>query len=83
MSKDSSPTHIHMHHPRLADYFEDFTRPHTSHTASLASSSSQHVYHNHTVTYGSSSPTLIPSFLPIEEIYLPQHIWNYEGDGAA
>ncbi|KAL4761223.1 Apc13 domain protein [Aspergillus foveolatus] len=72
MSKDSSPTHIHMHHPRLADYFEDFTRPHTSHTASLASSSSQHIYHNHTVTYGSSSPALVPSFLPIEEIYLPQ-----------
>ncbi|KKK15606.1 hypothetical protein ARAM_004416 [Aspergillus rambellii] len=60
-----------MHHPRLADYFEDFTRPHTSHTASLTSSSSSHFYHNHTVTYGSSSPTLVPSFLPIEDIYIP------------
>ncbi|KAL4901590.1 Apc13p protein-domain-containing protein [Aspergillus multicolor] len=74
MSKDSSPTHIHMHHPGLADYFEDFTRPHTSQTATLASSTSstQHMYNNHTVTYGSSSPALIPSFLPIEDIYLAQ-----------
>ncbi|KAL3460344.1 Apc13p protein-domain-containing protein [Aspergillus heterothallicus] len=72
MSKDSSPTHIHMHHPRLADYFEDFTRPHTSHTATLtSSSSSSHIYQNHTVTYGSSSPALVPSFLPIEDIYVP------------
>ncbi|KAL3472873.1 Apc13p protein-domain-containing protein [Aspergillus californicus] len=72
MSKDSSPTHIHMHHPRLADYFEDFTRPHTSQTASLATSStSSNAYHNHTVTYGSSSPALVPSFLPIEDIYVP------------
>ncbi|KAL4968933.1 Apc13 domain protein [Aspergillus stella-maris] len=75
MSKDSSPTQIHMHHPRLADYFEDFTRPHTSQTATLASSSSSsHIYHNHTVTYGSSSPASIPSFLPIEDIYIaPQY----------
>ncbi|KAL2865179.1 Apc13 domain protein [Aspergillus lucknowensis] len=76
MSKDSSPTHIHMHHPRLADYFEEFTRPHTSHTATLASSStsSAYLHQNHTVTYGSSSPALIPSFLPIEEIYVaPQY----------
>ncbi|KAL4930881.1 Apc13 domain protein [Aspergillus undulatus] len=69
----SSPTQIHMHHPRLADYFEDFTRPHTSQTATLASSSS-HIYHNHTVTYGSSSPASIPSFLPIEDIHVaPQY----------
>lgn len=66
-----------MHHPRLADYFEDFTRPHTSQTANLASSSSTtHMYghnaNNQTVTYGSSSPAQIPSFLPIEDIYLAQ-----------
>ncbi|KAL4891262.1 Apc13p protein-domain-containing protein [Aspergillus ambiguus] len=72
MSKDSSATHLHMHHPRLADHFEDFTRPHTSQSASLtASASSSHLYHNHTVTYGSSSPALMPSFLPIEDIYVP------------
>ncbi|KAF5856899.1 hypothetical protein ETB97_006551 [Aspergillus alliaceus] len=72
MSKDSTPTHIHMHHPRLADYFEDFTRPHTSSTPSTTSTT--HLYNNHTVTYGSSSPTLVPSFLPIEDIYVaPQY----------
>ncbi|GMG50534.1 unnamed protein product [Aspergillus oryzae var. brunneus] len=72
MSKDSTPTHLHMHHPRLADYFEDFTRPHTSATPSTTTSS--HLYNNHTVTYGSSSPTLVPSFLPIEDIYVaPQY----------
>lgn len=77
-SKDSSPTNIHMHHPRLADYFEEFTRPHTSQTANMTASASasylyQHGY-NHGVTYGSSSPTLVPSYLPIEEIYvLPQY----------
>ncbi|KAL4802095.1 hypothetical protein BDV18DRAFT_164272 [Aspergillus unguis] len=77
--KDSSATNIHMHHPRLADYFEDFTRPHTSQTATLASSTSttsqlysQHNATNQAVTYGSSSPALIPSFLPIEDIYLAQ-----------
>ncbi|KAB8077717.1 Apc13p protein-domain-containing protein [Aspergillus leporis] len=62
-----------MHHPRLADYFEDFTRPHTSSTPSTTTTSS-HLYNNHTVTYGSSSPTLVPSFLPIEDIYVaPQY----------
>ncbi|KAB8200079.1 Apc13p protein-domain-containing protein [Aspergillus parasiticus] len=72
MSKDSTPTHLHMHHPRLADYFEDFTRPHTSATPSTTTTS--HLYNNHTVTYGSSSPTLVPSFLPIEDIYVaPQY----------
>ncbi|OAX85466.1 hypothetical protein ACJ72_00145 [Emergomyces africanus] len=37
MSKDSSPNHIHFHHPRLADLFEDFNRPYTSIFASNAS----------------------------------------------
>ncbi|GFF28120.1 Apc13 domain protein, partial [Aspergillus udagawae] len=78
MSKDSSPTNIHMHHPRLADFFEEFTRPHTSQTANMtASASASHLYqhgYSHGVTYGSSSPTLVPSYLPIEEIYvLPQY----------
>ncbi|KAL4887353.1 Apc13p protein-domain-containing protein [Aspergillus karnatakaensis] len=58
-----------MHHPRLADYFEDFTRPHTSQTATLSSSSSaSHLYH---ANANNSSPSLIPSFLPIEDIYVP------------
>ncbi|KAJ9219233.1 Apc13p protein-domain-containing protein [Paecilomyces variotii] len=77
MSKDSSPTYIHMHQPRLADFFEDFTRPHTSLYTNIALQSS----HNHPhaasgVTYGStaSGPTAVPSFLPIEDIYvLPQY----------
>lgn len=79
-SKDSSPTNLHMHHPRLADFFEDFTRPHTSsNNTSFQQNPQSHTHphvhtHNNTVTYGSSSPTHIPSFLPIEEIYvLPQY----------
>ncbi|OJJ51036.1 hypothetical protein ASPZODRAFT_127032 [Penicilliopsis zonata CBS 506.65] len=59
-----------MHHPRLADFFEDFTRPHTSQSA-LASSPQHHPTASG-VTYGSSSsPTSVPSYLPIEEIYVP------------
>lgn len=68
-----------MHHPRLADLFEDFTRPHTSHiTHTLAqtatSQTAQTAQTAQAVTYGtSSSPTTIPSFLPVEDIYvLPQ-----------
>lgn len=62
-----------MHHPRLADFFEDFTRPHTSPTSN-SHNPQTHTHNNTTVTYGSSSPTLVPSFLPIEEIYvLPQY----------
>ncbi|KAJ5690085.1 hypothetical protein N7462_004477 [Penicillium macrosclerotiorum] len=79
MSKDSSATHIHMHQPRLADFFEEFTRPHTS-TAAASSANPQHSMSaagghqggaNAAVTYGSSSPSTIPSFLPIEDIYVP------------
>ncbi|KAJ5713158.1 uncharacterized protein N7483_010339 [Penicillium malachiteum] len=79
MSKDSSATHLHMHHPRLADFFEEFTRPHTS----TAASSNNPQFSPHTgsqsaanpgATYGSSSPSTIPSFLPIEDIYVqPQY----------
>ena len=79
-----------MHHPRLADYFEDFTRPYTSQTIS---STSPHHYHHHgmttgpnglptpanvnaNLTYGSTgSNSSIPSFLPVEDIYvLPQFL---------
>ncbi|KAJ5457853.1 hypothetical protein N7475_009241 [Penicillium sp. IBT 31633x] len=65
-----------MHQPRLADYFEEFTRPHTS-TASQSMGdphNSNREANNagaNAVTYGSTSPATIPSFLPIEEIYLP------------
>lgn len=80
-SKDSSATQIHMHHPRLADFFEEFTRPHTS-QASNSNSNSQNLNQppnnqsgaGAAATYGSSSPSTIPSFLPIEDIYVqPQH----------
>lgn len=82
-SKDSSATNLHMHHPRLADFFEDFTRPHTSpmNPPSLSSATGTATTHYNaqthstTVTYGnsSSSPTTTPSFLPVEDIYvLPQ-----------
>ncbi|KAJ5620242.1 hypothetical protein N7510_004226 [Penicillium lagena] len=80
--------------PRLADLFEEFTRPHAS-PASLAAAASSHNLNSNTSTaqaaavaaaaaaaaaaansasYGSSSPATIPSFLPIEEIYVsPQY----------
>ncbi|CAG8235123.1 unnamed protein product [Penicillium salamii] len=61
MSKDSSASYIHMHQPRLADLFEEFTRPHTS-------PSDQHDREPQ------ASPTTIPSFLPVEDIYVaPQY----------
>jgi Apc13p protein len=74
-----------MHHPRLADYFEDFTRPHTSLYANLAAQQQQQQQQQvasgstgpggATVTYGAtnSPSSMAPSFLPIEEIYLPPH----------
>ncbi|KAJ5279584.1 hypothetical protein N7478_004956 [Penicillium angulare] len=65
-----------MHHPRLADLFEEFTRPHTS-TASSTSNQQftpQAQSTNPGAAYGSSSPSTIPSFLPIEDIYVqPQY----------
>ncbi|CAG8021041.1 unnamed protein product [Penicillium salamii] len=61
MSKDSSASYIHMHQPRLADLFEEFTRPHTSPT-------------DHNDREPQASPTTIPSFLPVEDIYVaPQY----------
>lgn len=74
-----------MHHPRLADYFEDFTRPHTSlysNLAAAAAAQQQQQLGNGsagpggaTVTYGAtnSPSSIVPSYLPIEEIYLPPH----------
>ncbi|EED22908.1 Apc13 domain protein [Talaromyces stipitatus ATCC 10500] len=84
MSKDSSSTYLHMHHPRLVDHFEDFTRPHTS-LSSNATNTTQNLSTTingtvttatgATVTYGATSTpsSTIPSFLPIEEVYLPPH----------
>lgn len=64
-----------MHQPRLADLFEEFTRPHTSTAAaSNPQALNQPTQGPNAVTYGSSSPASIPSFLPIEDIYVaPQH----------
>ncbi|PWY66117.1 hypothetical protein BO70DRAFT_400911 [Aspergillus heteromorphus CBS 117.55] len=78
-----------MHHPRLADYFEDFTRPHTSLTSASSTSTTStthphttprtthpHPSHSHSQSHNtlSASPTSTPSFLPVEEIYLlPQY----------
>ncbi|KAJ5653879.1 hypothetical protein N7490_000882 [Penicillium lividum] len=74
MSKDSSSTYLHMHHPRLADLFEEFTRPHTSAAASTNQQFSPTAQSNGATTYGASSPSTIPSFLPIEDIYVqPQY----------
>jgi hypothetical protein len=74
-----------MHHPRLADHFEDFTRPHTSLFSNLAAAAAAAQHHQQgplpnngsggaLVTYGASGgnpATMVPSFLPIEEIYVP------------
>ncbi|KAJ6119578.1 hypothetical protein N7523_003858 [Penicillium sp. IBT 18751x] len=74
MSKDSSATYLHMHQPRLADLFEEFTRPHTSTAASNSQALNQPTQGSNAVTYGASSPASIPSFLPIEDIYVaPQY----------
>lgn len=85
-----------MHQPRLADLFEEFTRPHTSSAAISAANTNLNTGGAQAnsaaagggganaaaaaaaaaaVTYGSSSTTgTIPSFLPIEEVYVaPQH----------
>ncbi|GKZ83675.1 hypothetical protein AnigIFM56816_008771 [Aspergillus niger] len=60
-----------MHHPRLADYFEDFTRPHHT-TTSTSNNPYTSATNNQTMTNGATtSPTLTPSFLPIEDIYIP------------
>lgn len=80
-----------MHHPHLADYFEDFTRPYTSqHQSSANGNPPSNYFHHHgtttganghpvtvnvnmNVTYGAtgSNPGSIPSYLPIEDIYVP------------
>ncbi|KAJ5098622.1 hypothetical protein N7532_005623 [Penicillium argentinense] len=78
MSKDSSATYIHMHHPRLADSFEEFTRPYASITnpqsTSPQMSSSNPTGASNVVTYGSTTQTNLSSFLPVEDIYVaPQH----------
>lgn len=68
-----------MHESRLADFFEEFTRPHTSSSANpnaLNSSAvaTQSIGASNAVTYGSTTQASIPSFLPIEDIYVaPQH----------
>jgi translation initiation factor eIF-2B subunit delta len=66
-----------MHQPKLADLFEEFTRPHTS-TATNPNNDPHNSTSNsrdaNTITYGSTSPATIPSFLPIEDIYVaPQY----------
>ncbi|KAJ5678121.1 uncharacterized protein N7477_003754 [Penicillium maclennaniae] len=63
-----------MHQPRLADLFEEFTRPHTSTAASNSQALNQPTQGSNAITYGASSPASIPSFLPIEDIYVaPQY----------
>ncbi|KMP08878.1 Apc13 domain-containing protein [Coccidioides immitis H538.4] len=74
MSKDSSPTYIHFHHPRLADLFEDFNRPYTS-AASISSANNPSSIANpaHHAQNQSITASQTPSFLPIEDIFvLPQ-----------
>ncbi|PGG96419.1 hypothetical protein GX51_07825 [Blastomyces parvus] len=85
-SKDSSPNHVHFHHPRLADLFEDFNRPYTSIFTSNTGAGTGASASNPTTTTASSminnpsanpsstNPATINSFLPVEDIYVPpQH----------
>ncbi|KAL1956040.1 hypothetical protein VTO42DRAFT_7855 [Malbranchea cinnamomea] len=78
MSRDSSPTYIHFHQSRLADFFEEFNRPHSSLTSFTSSSSSAAAANGahsgaNISPGGPSGGQTIPSFLPIEDIYLPPH----------
>lgn len=68
-----------MHQPRLADVFEEFTRPHTStftnpHNINQpATQTNQPTASSNGIGYATTQPS-IPSFLPIEDIYVaPQH----------
>ncbi|OJD22569.1 hypothetical protein ACJ73_06083 [Blastomyces percursus] len=84
-SKDSSPNHVHFHHPRLADLFEGFNRPYTSiftsnaGTGAGASSNpaintASTIITNPSTNPSSTTPAIINSFLPVEDIYVaPQH----------
>jgi Apc13p protein len=78
-----------MHHPRLADFFEDFTRPHTSLYSNLAAAAATaHHQHQHGASTAHASAAAAATaaatapggtgtastFLPIEDIYvLPQY----------
>lgn len=71
-----------MHQPELADLIEEFTKPHTSAAAASSNSSNNHNHNQQpsntqqsTTSYpSSSSPSTIPTYLPIEDIYLqPQY----------
>ncbi|EEH09960.1 conserved hypothetical protein [Histoplasma capsulatum G186AR] len=86
MSKDSSPNHIHFHHPRLADLFEDFSRPYTSiftsntgtgtsssngpNPAAAATAATTSTVNNPSSNPSSTTPATINSFLPVEDIYV-------------
>ena len=69
-----------MHSSRLADLFEDFCRPPSSHNANSATTTSANTT-NSTTAGGSAANTGDPStthlpghFLPFEEIHLPPHL---------
>ncbi|KAK2749467.1 hypothetical protein FQN57_006401 [Myotisia sp. PD_48] len=71
MSRDSSATYIHLHHPRLADVFEDFNRPHSSlFTNQQAENQSNNATDAATLIPGATPDNMIPSFLPIEDIFV-------------
>ncbi|KLJ06156.1 hypothetical protein EMPG_10410, partial [Blastomyces silverae] len=86
-SKDSSPNHVHFHHPRLADLFEDFNRPYTSiftssntgagtgaSSSNPATNNASTIINNPSTNPSSTTPATINSFLPVEDIYVaPQH----------
>ncbi|KAI1906119.1 hypothetical protein LOZ53_005305 [Ophidiomyces ophidiicola] len=75
MSKDSSPTYVHFHHPRLADLFEDFNRPYTSAAANSSTTNSSFMTNTPNTSHNQAiSQPQAPSFLPIEDIFvLPQY----------
>ena len=77
MSRDSNPTHIHLHSSRHADLFEEFCRPpsSTSHPSLSNPSTNTTFNQNPNATGDSNGMQQIPgSFLPYEEIYLPPHL---------
>ena len=79
MSRDSSPTYIHLRASRHADLFEEFCRPPSSsnnpNSQSNPSNPRDSINANPNGTNDNSGMIQIPgSFLPYEEIHLPSHL---------
>ena len=73
MSKDSSFTYVHMHHPHHADLFEDFCRPPSGPSVHTEKPKDTNAPTN-TLNPDSSQAHLPGHFLPFDSIDLPPHL---------